>query len=196
ALEQLRAKLESQYGGDRRALALALLPLAKLPVGAAVPTLLGVPLMNVLIGTSAVTLLTVAASVGLSREHRASAPPPLLPAAAELEPVAATTGELQAPATVPQDPRTQSAPLVASVQDSGKQKAKHQDDKNVWKTELSHVQALPATVQSIGVNTGSGDIELAESTSGQLEIVAKVRAQLGKVDDAKLTQVFEDHVDV
>ena len=51
-------------------------------------------------------------------------------------------------------------------------------------------------VEKLAINTGSGHIEVAESTSNQLEITAKVRAKLDTVAAGALTQIFEDHVEV
>jgi RNA polymerase sigma-70 factor (ECF subfamily) len=198
-LEQLRQRLETTYGGDRRALALALLPLAKLPTSVA-PTLFGIPVMNALIGTSALTLLTVAVSVGLAREKRASAAPELLPAAVVLE-TADTTDQLETPPFAASESRTETEPApvaaVAPVQEQRRREppAKETDEK-VWKTELFHAQPLPASVEALAVNTSSGDVEIVESSSGQLEIKSKVRAKLDVVKPEELTQVFEDHAEI
>jgi hypothetical protein len=56
--------------------------------------------------------------------------------------------------------------------------------------------ALSPTVESLAVNTGSGDVEVVAALGRNLEIQAKVRAQLNKVGSRELSQVFEDHVDV
>jgi len=191
-LQLLRQRLENAYGGDRRALALALLPLAKLPTGVAT-TLLGVKVMNLVIGTSAVTLLAVTLSVGLSRTSR------------EVEPVVAAT-----PVLAPAEPAgpvlsapelVQRAPLPSEVQDPGQEhgqdhKKQRRDDANLWKAELFQNLVPAPTVESISVNATSGDVELAESTSGRVEIEARVSAELDRVERAQLTQLFEDHVDV
>ena len=55
---------------------------------------------------------------------------------------------------------------------------------------------LGSTVESLSVNTGAGDVEVRASTSGQLEILAKVRAKRKAVKSNELTQVFQDHVEV
>lgn len=196
-LEQLRTRLETSYGGDRRALYLALIPLAKLPTGV-VTTLFGVNLMHALIATSAATLLTVAVSVGLSRGTREPAPAFLPVAAGDFDPVGTANDELQLPPAV-SGLRTESVPeaAVAPQQERKKREGPAKDaEEDVWKTELFHAQLLAPSVESLAVNTSSGDIDVVESSSGQLEIQAKVRAKLGVVENDRLTQIFEDHVDV
>jgi RNA polymerase sigma-70 factor (ECF subfamily) len=171
-LEQLRQRLESTYGGDRRALALALVPLAKLPTGVAA-TLFGVKVMHVAIGTAATALLTVGVSVGLSSSTRESAPAPLL--AAALEPAGPSGVELA--------PEPQRERRVDSEQD-------------LWRTEVFHSQVLAPTVERLAVNSSAGDVEVAESTSGRLEVQARVRARLEQVERSALGQAFTDHVEL
>jgi RNA polymerase sigma factor (sigma-70 family) len=195
-LELLRARLETTYGGDRRALHLALIPLAKLPTGVAT-TLLGVKTMHLAIGTAAAAALAVTVSIGVTTGGREAREPAVLPVAAALEPVREPArDELQPPQQF-LDPAVEPARVELAPQEKEKAKKKQkEDDSNVWKTELFDARVLPETVTSLAVNTGSGDIEVLESQSGRLEILAKVRARLGKVKDEELTQVFDDHVDV
>jgi RNA polymerase sigma-70 factor (ECF subfamily) len=191
-LELLRQRLETTYGGDRRALYLALTPLAKLPTGVAT-TLLGAKLMHVAIGTTALTLVATVTAVGLSRGARepadaarllAGAPAQLVPAEPAREPLALPPEPTNAPA--------RSELVVEPVQ----QKHRKDSDENVWRAQLSQVLAPAATVESVAVNATSGDIELVPSASGRLEIQANVRARISSVQSSELTQVFEDHVDV
>ncbi len=190
-LAELRARLESTYGGDRRALVLALTPLAKLSPGVAT-TLLGVKIMHVAIGTAAATLLAVTFSISRSGgERETQASPALVAATTAHEP---TNEELEEPLLAGR------APLAADTSESVSAEhalqEKRQSEENLWKTELFHAQLLPATVESLAVNATSGDIEVLRSTNGQLEIRAKVSAKLGVVPNHELTQIFEDHVDV
>ncbi len=192
-LERLRQRLETTYGGDRRALCLALTPLAKLPTSLA-PTFLGVKLMNLAIGTTAATLLAVTVSVGLIGGGRATEPAASTALGpAPIEPAAPT--ELRSPPLVERAPLA-AGPEGAALPVQEKKEAGKESDENVWKAELFHTQALPPTVESVAVNTSSGDIEVLESPGGQLEIQAKVRARLGTVSNEKLTRVFEDHVEI
>ncbi len=192
-LELLRQRLETTYGGDRRALYLALTPLAKLPTGVAT-TIFGVKLMNVVIGTTAATCLAAALSVGLSRGGRETLEPStVLAPAGVAEPVGTGTGETRAP--LPGEPApAESHERVALLPQE--RRARKESDENVWRTELYHVRALPATVASLAVNARSGDIEVLASASGRLEILARVSARLDAVSNDQLTQIFEDHVDV
>ncbi len=191
-LVQLRQRLEHAYGGDRRALALALVPLAKLPTGVAA-TLFGVQVMHIAIGTAAATLLAVGVSVGLSTTGAHLEPASL--AAMIPEPARATSGPLRTPlvfvpAAEPSATRVELAPQREQEQRI------HEADKDLWKAEVFRTEVLAPTVESLAVNTGSGDVEVAESNSGRLEIQAKVHARLGVVPASELTQVFEDHVEV
>ena len=194
-LERLRARLESTYGGDRRALLSALVPLAKLPTGVA-STILGVNVMYAVIGTTAVTLLAVV-SVELVKGERDPQEPGAILAVPAVEPEPARpSGQVQEELALP----AARAPLAAEPAGTApelQQRKKHvEQDRDVWQTELYHTRVLPATVEALAVNTGSGDVEVKESASGQLEILAKVSTRLGKVSNDQLTQVFEDHVDV
>ncbi|MSR63722.1 MAG: sigma-70 family RNA polymerase sigma factor [Planctomycetes bacterium] len=191
-LEQLRARLENTYGGDRRALGLALTPLAKLPTSVAVP-FLGAKMMYAAIGTLAVTLVAVTATVSLTGGERGTKTPtsPRDGASEETSPETVLT-----PATAFFDHGPREANLPAPEQREEQRQQKQQDDANVWKTELFSARLLPATVQKLAVNSGAGNIEVIASNSNQLEITAKVRAKLDTVEARALTQVFEDHVDV
>jgi len=191
-LEQLRARLENTYGGDRRALALALSPLAKLPTGVATP-LIGAKIMYAAIGTLAATLLAVTATVSLSGGER-GAKTPTNPRGGASEETSPDT--VLAPATAFFDHGPREVNLPAPEQREEQRQQKQQDDANVWKTELFSARLLPATVQKLAVNSGAGSIEVIASNSNQLEITAKVRAKLDTVEARALTQVFEDHVDV
>ncbi len=188
-LELLRQRLESTYGGDRRALALALIPLAKLPTGLAT-TIFGVKLMHAALGTTAVTLLAFTVSLGLSRDGRRPAATPGTATAGAASGVRAD-GELQAPPAL-----TERAPLAAEPAADARQQERRESEEKLWKAELFHSRSLPVTVESLSVSTGSGDIELLESAGGLLEVQARVQARLGTVPAGELTQVFEDHVDI
>jgi len=195
-LVQLRQRLENSYG-DRRALCLALTSLAKLPTGVATTTtILGLKTMHVAIGTAAAaTLLATTASVGLlgrepSEPTSSRLTPAFVPAIEEVE--------LQVPLTMasetePEPVATARTPLA--VQREQRQE-RREDDQNVWRTELSRNMALTPGLESMNLNTGSGDIRLEPSLSGLVEIRSTVRARLNKVSSDRLTQVFEDHVDV
>jgi RNA polymerase sigma-70 factor (ECF subfamily) len=183
-LAELRARLERAYG-DRRALCLALIPLAKLPTGVATTTttLLGLKAMHIAIGTAAATLVAATASVSLFGGGREPAQP--LPSFEPGPPSERVEAELAMPSV---QPTTREA---LEPQDKRKE-----SDQDVWRTELFQAQALPASVESIAVNTGSGDIEVLASTNGRLEVQARVKAKLGIVKGHELTQVFADHVSV
>jgi RNA polymerase sigma-70 factor (ECF subfamily) len=200
-LDQLRARLETTYGGDRRALFLALVPLAKLPTGVAAATstgtILGLKTMQLVIGTAATTILAATVSVGVfsggrePREPGAAAVTAAAPAAPEE--VALLTPPFLEPTPEP----AVRAPIALPLQDHDKHKRReNESDQNVWRTEVYQAMALGPAVESLAVNTGSGDVEVLASGSGKLEVQAKVRARLGTVRDSELTQVFEDHVDV
>lgn len=199
ALEQLRARLENTYGGDRRALGLALIPLAKLPTGVAATTtttILGLKTMHFAIGTAAATLLAATVSVGVFGGGRE----PVEPGSSLVNAASLPSEEIELvpPFLEPVAEPAERAPLALPLQDHehDKHKKHEQEDQNTWRTEVSKVLALAPSVESMAVNTGSGDVEVLASNGPRLEIVAKVRARLGTVKDSELTQVFEDHVDV
>ncbi|HEX6881905.1 MAG TPA: sigma-70 family RNA polymerase sigma factor [Planctomycetota bacterium] len=193
-LSELRARLESTYGGDRRALGLALLPLAKLPTGlaASTTTFLGLKTMHLALGTAAATLVAASISVSvLSGGREPASPTPVR--FGTLATPASAGAELATPA--PLEPTAEPAAREAVLVQEHGQKRKESDE-NVWQTDLFHAQALPASIESIAVNTGSGDVEVLASASGKLEVQAHVRAKLGTVKGHELTQVFADHVDI
>jgi RNA polymerase sigma-70 factor (ECF subfamily) len=206
-LAELRQRLENTYGGDRRALALALLPLAKLPtaVAATTTTILGLKTMHFALGTAAATLLVATVSVSVlsgGREPAPSSPAtaPNTPAKLAFEerelvplPFFGVEPEPAAPARVALEPQEKKQGKEPGKKHDHKQ---HESDENVWKTELFHSQVLPVGVETLSVNTGAGDVEVLASTSGKLEVQARVRAKLGTVKDSELTQIFEDHVDI
>jgi RNA polymerase sigma factor (sigma-70 family) len=186
-LELLRQRLEHTYGGDRRALLLVLTPLAKLPTGLAVP-FLGVNAMNLTIGLAAATLLATTVSVGFSSGTRGTPEPSSTPGLAQ---PGASELELRAPLLVASE-----APRAAVPQREEQRQKTREAEQESWRTELFDTLALPASVESLAVSTGSGDVEVRASASGRLEIQANVRAQMSKVDRAELTQVFQDHVEI
>lgn len=196
-LAELRLRLENTYGGDRRALCLALIPLAKLPTGVAATTttILGLKTMHLAIGTAAATLLAATVSVsvfGGGREPREPGGLPLTAASTEPEEI-----ELQQPFSFePVSEPTQPARIVLPLQEKQKHKHKEESDENVWRAEVFQAMALPVGVESLAVNTGSGDVEVLASASGRLEVLARVSARLGKVENHELTRIFEDHVDI
>jgi RNA polymerase sigma-70 factor (ECF subfamily) len=199
ALEQLRGRLETTYRGDRRALGLALIPLAKLPTGVATTTntLLGLKTMHVALGTAAATLLAATVSVGVFGSGREPARPGRLPFLAS----APEEVELQTPFFEPVAEPAERVSLVLPLQDHQdehrrRQQREKDSDQNTWRTEVAKTMALAPTVESLSVNTGSGDVEVLAAAGPSLEIVARVRARLGTVKESELTQVFEDHVDV
>jgi RNA polymerase sigma-70 factor (ECF subfamily) len=196
-LGELRVRLENTYGGDRRALGLALLPLAKLPTGVAATTttFLGLKTMHLAIGTAAATLLAATVSVSVFGGGRE----PREPAVSSLDPTTpAEASEPLAPSEIefPTEPSGVTR-IELPLQEKKKHKHKHQEsDEDVWRTEVSKVMAIAPTVESLAVNTGSGDIEVLASSNRNLEIQARVRAQLDEVESRELSQLFEDHVDV
>jgi RNA polymerase sigma-70 factor (ECF subfamily) len=200
-LGHLRSLLEASYGGDRRALCLALMPLAKLPTGAA-PTLFGVNLMHALIGSSAATILTLSVAVGLFREERNghAAPASVPPAEAEVDAVRQAAGGQSTPlsAELSLPDAEEDARIEVSSAPAGLVPAQRveESDQGEWKAELFHSRLLPASVEALSLNVSSGDIEVDESKSGELQIQARVRAKIEVVSRDQLTQVFEDHVDV
>ncbi len=188
-LEHLRQRLESTYGGDRRALALALVPLAKLPTGVAA-TLFGVPVMHIAIGTAATALLTVSVSMGLSTHARQSAEPaPLLAASEPSDPAGV---ELRAPLVF----TPASGPERIELAPEPQRERRVESEKDLWRTEVFHSEALAPTVTRLAVNTSAGAVEVAESSSGRLEVQANVRARLDQVAGGALGQAFTDHVEL
>lgn len=201
-LAELRQRLETTYGGDRRALGLALLPLAKLPTGLAATTTttyLGLKTMHILIGTAAATLVTATVSLGLLGGILSGGREPAQPAQpsnAGLPAVSAEGVELTAPFFEPTSERSAPATLVLPQDPRERRVHEVADEKNTWRTELSEVFALARTVESLSVSTGAGDVQVLASTSGRLEIQATVKARTDKVKREQLTQVFADHVEV
>ena len=191
-LAELRTRLERTYG-DRRALALALFPLAKLPTGVATTTtFLGLKTMHIAIGTAAATLVAATASVGLLGGGREPASPtPRSPVV--ITPAPSAGAELTALA-LPEPAGEPSA--REALQPQEKRHQQKESDENTWRTELFHARVLPASVESLAVNTGAGNVEVQASSSGKLEVQARVTARLGTVKGHELTQVFEDHVDI
>jgi len=147
------------------------------------------------IGSAAAILVATTVSVGLTLRGAPSAPATLAATAPALDPQDSSGAELLTPP--PADPAAErAAPPRAEVALQAKRRSKDDSDENVWKTEVSRNMPVAQTVESFTVNTGSGDIVVAESPSGQLEIQAAVRARTDLVAKDKLTQAFEDHVDV
>lgn len=190
-LAELRARLESTYG-DRRALCLALIPLAQLPTGlATIPptTFLGLKTMHFAIGTAAATLVAATVSVSVLGGREPSSHPLRTPVN-ELEPAA-----LAVPAQLVHESEFGPVQREAVLPQENPQRQEDSDG-NTWRAELFHSQALPASVEGIAVSSGAGDVEVTASTSGRLEVQARVRAKLGIVKGHELTQVFTDHVDI
>ena len=186
-LERLRQRLEGTYGADPRALCVALTPLANLSAGSAT-TLFGIKTMHAVIGTTVVALASVTAGVTLL--PTSNEPAQLVATTPDPSPTSSSSVEL-VPAPAPQRVPAEAAPLESQpVRNS----ILSQDERNVWKVELFHNMVVPEGIAKLAVNTGSGDIDVETSRSGQLEITAKVTADLEKVDETKLTQLFEDHV--
>jgi RNA polymerase sigma factor (sigma-70 family) len=197
-LAELRLRLETTYGGDRRALGLALLPLAKLPTGLAATTtttFLGLKTMHILIGTAAATLVTATVSLGVFSGGREPAQPAQPSTSSALAP-ASEGVELTAPFFEPTAERSAPAELVLPQDQRERRVHEAADDTNTWRTELSDVFALAPTVESLSVSTGAGDVQVLPSNGGRLEIQATVKARTDKVKREQLTQVFADHVEV
>lgn len=198
-LEELRRRLETTYGGNLRALVLALTPLAKLPTGVAttttVGTFLGLKTMHIAIGTAAATLLAATVSVtviGGGREPRE----PGGSALAATVPLQTSELELRIPTVLEEIEPTIQLPLQDAVVQREQKEKERQDDVDVWRTEVFQAQVLAPTVEAISVNSGAGDVEVLASPSGRLEVQAKVRAKLDRVKREQLTQAFEDHVTI
>ena len=193
-LERLRARLETTYG-DRRALHLALAPLAFRPAGA-IETLLGTKTMILTTTTASLALVTVAVSTGHlgGVGSRAGAVEPTAPTART---TADTRVEesLGVPAALFDEPRAEAPALgaVAALDPSG-QRTQEERRHEYWEAEIFDVRAIPLSVERLSVDLSSGDVELLPSRSGNLEIDGKVRARLDLVEAHLLTQVFEDHV--
>jgi RNA polymerase sigma-70 factor (ECF subfamily) len=186
-LAELRARLETTYGGDRRALGLALAPLAKLPTtGLALTTATGWKTMTFWIGSAAagliVTTLTVTTFGGGGRG--AGAPPS--------EPVVKEELELPLELVLEGAAERVAAPLTLP----GPQDKRDKTRAAPWESRLAHTLALAPSVVAFEVNSGAGDVEVRPSNSGRVEIDARVVARLDKVKPERLTQVFEDHVEV
>jgi len=193
-LVQLRVRLENTYGGDRRALCLALTPLAKLPTGVATTTILGLKTMHIAIGTAAATLVAASVSVGVFGGGREPAQPRNWSPSEPLSSSANET-ELQVPLTL-RIPANSSSEALAAPQREEHKQDKKVAEQNVWRTEVSRALALSPTVEGLTVNTGSGDVVVQGSTSGRLEVVGRVRARTDYVQASELTEVFEDHVEI
>jgi len=189
-LAELRARLESTYGGDRRALGLALVPLAQLPTGLALTTATGWKTMTFWIGSAAagviVTTFAVANLGNGARGTGTSAPTPAgAPTATEelalaLPLVADGAAERVEPAlrlSLAQEPQGKAPPAL-------------------WETRLAHSLVLAPSVLAFEFGSGAGNVEVRPSASGRLEIEAHVVARLEQVEARRLTQVFADHVEV
>lgn len=194
-LAELRTRLEQAYGGDRRALGLALLPLAKLPTGLAIPTLLGLKTMHVVIGTASAALLVTALSVGSFGGRTASEP-----AATSHANLAASRPEeveMRAPLFLETSEPADSGRIeLAQEPRQRRERVQTKEDPNNWTAELYQGFAMAPTVQSLAVNASSGDIEINASTSGRLEVRARVSADLNRTEASQRTQLFEDHVNL
>ena len=193
-LERLRQRLETTYG-DRRAFHLALLPLAMRPAGVA-KTTLGLKIMNVAIASAAVTLVTMTVSLGLSSADGNTA--------RDLDVLAAVPVTMQSEGRpqvqLPDDPNPAIALAPAAAEKAQRtpvqerRQRKEIEEKDIWKTDVYQTRFLEKSVKSLMVNATSGDIEIRSARGLNLEIDARVRARIGKVKDADLTQIFEDHV--
>lgn len=201
-LERLRQRLSSAYGGDRHALFLALAPLAKSAAIPAVPVpFAGVKLMNLALGATTLSVVAVTVSLGLKNlsepERRVE---PVLSSA----PSNASGDVVPEPATSLVPAEAVAQPAVASERVSASepqrepaaQVTQQTRDAEHWETTLSRFDALPTTIEALAVNTNSGDVRIVPASGTSLEITAKVRARLDRVDRSQLTQVFEDHVEV
>ena len=164
----------------------ALTALAGSTAGIAVPTL-GVNLMHVALGAGAIALVVTTATSVISNPARAIEP--LQPTTARVDPIPAAL-ELQSagsallpvePVSVSEDLRVP-VPLVF---------VDHEDD---WTAEFTENMSLSAAIESVSVSTGAGSVEVAPSFSGLVEIEARVRADLDRVEAADMTYVFGDRV--
>jgi DUF4097 and DUF4098 domain-containing protein YvlB len=122
------------------------------------------------------------------------------PAAVRSAPALATS-ELVAPASAPVEPALAApervaAPTLLVQDDERRERVREVDEARLFRTELFHQEALGAEIESLAVNTSSGDVTVVPSTSGRLEVTAKVVANRDKVEAARLTEVFEDHVSI
>lgn len=193
-LERLRQRLSAAYGGDRHALFLALAPLAKsAAIPAATVPFAGVKLMNLALGATTLSVVAVTVSLGLKNltEPARGVEPVLSSVSRDVVPEPATSlvpaEEVALPAAATQRvAASESAPSVTQ----------QTRDANRWETTLTRYDVLPVDVESLLVNTNSGDVTVVPTNGGSLEIKARISARLDRVERSALTQVFEDHVDV
>lgn len=213
-LDELRRRLESSYAGDRRALALALTPLAKPPAGLATTTILGLKTMHMAIGTAAATFLAVTVSVavlggGPGDGEREARPPRPADTGPETGRAAGTLGRraggelLAAPGAQAEEPAP-SAEAPASLDSHGARALVSLPEPapepgaalEVWTAEVEHALVLAPTVASLTVNTGGGDVTVRAAETGQLRIRATVHARLDQTAAHQRTRAFTDHVAV
>lgn len=187
-LAELRTRLETTYGGDRRALGLALIPLAKLPLtGLALTTATtGWKPMTLWIGSAAAAGLIVTTFAVTTAGGGRGAGEPALGA-----PVVKDELALALPLVADGQEGRVEAPLRLPYAEEAAQA-----DADQWQTRLAHSLVLAPSVVSFELDSGAGDVEVRPSTSGRVEIDARVVADLERVKPARLTQVFEDHVEV
>jgi hypothetical protein len=65
-----------------------------------------------------------------------------------------------------------------------------------WRVEVRRQIELPATVRTLRLETGAGDLEVLEGKGPGVEVEAVATARKDKVAEADVSQRFEDHVAV
>jgi hypothetical protein len=105
-----------------------------------------------------------------------------------------TEVELQRPTDVEfaAEPAREST-LALPLQDKHDKKHKKQSEENVWRTEVSKLLPVGPEIETVAVNTGSGDIEVLPSNGPNVEVPRRC-APLDRVENRELP-AFEDHVD-
>ncbi len=180
-LEQLRRKLETVHGGDRRALFTALAPLVGKPAALTVPATAGVSFMGILAGAG---FLTAVVTAVIAFDGGSSSAPGGTGAALEAEEsflATAEPGELE-PWFEPQPGAGGRVPLAFVAKDGD------------WVAHLGHTLLQDPTLERLSLNSGAGDVQVVPSTAGQILIEADIRADRDEVEAHELTYEFFDHV--
>ena len=195
-LEQLRGRLESQYGG-RRAFVQALAPLARLPAPPPSP-LLGAKTVGWIAAGSLPVVLGVALSGtfgdgGRSRDT-ASVPARLAPAD-EARHDAGAGPVPDAKEVLARRPAADQpvAPSPAETVDASSDELQ-QDEAQEWSARIHHATLLATEIGSLRIDFSAGDVEIATSRSAHVEIEAVVHARTDGVASEGLTHGFFDHI--
>ena len=203
-LAELRERLEARFGHDRSAFLAALVPLTVPVKETTVGLLSGVHVMHVLVAAGALSLVTVTFTAGLREATVQPVVTPTLetPSVSQEEPGAALETTSALPAQLAQgtgDPFASSTPARTAVRtevptSASSAAAPFSAANYDWEITCTHSLPLSGDVRKLLLNTRAGDIKIEDSTSGQVEIEAQVRATADA--DGERSPDFFDHVDL